>query len=164
MFPCPKTVCATLALALFSVGCAHPPDPMDLPAGDATALVNDTEWSTSGAEWLWSGTTLQITFPRADGWSFTVVAKRDADGESVWDSVEAEAFPVEVPLGQEGTGFAIVYPQEGGSLTTSGTPGSVTVMGVEGSSLYATFDFSASSEDQGIEVLEGQVHGEQFEM
>ncbi len=152
-----------LVLSAIALVACNPCDPTDLPAGDATALVNDVDWETSGATWRWAGSSLQIGMPESGGWAFTLVAMREVEGEAVSDAIEAEAFPVEVALGDGESGFATVYPAEGSSMTTSDPTGIVEIQAIDGDSLFACFEFPAMSDTNNVEVQKGQVHAELFE-
>ncbi len=154
------------ALVLTLAGCPTDestevcPDLSDLDSGQVTATLDGDAWEADDGQWSWQGTSLQVNTSRFDGWSLTMVGQTTIDGATVQDAVDAAAFPVEVRL-RAGTngGWAIVYPHEGDSFsTTSAEGGTLFLDEHDGGDLLGCFEFEAATEqDEPLEVLDGMM-------
>ena len=62
--------------------------------GNATAIINDDSWATSGSTWSLSGTSVQITMPVGGEWQIAIVGQKDLDGVVLSEALEAARFPI----------------------------------------------------------------------
>ncbi len=148
-----------LALIL-SAGCAGAEEeeaactaPDLLPQETMQATVDDAGWSTTGVGWNWSGSSIQITTPAADGWRFTIVALTITEGVTPEDAT----LPFDVTLDGDG-GWAVAYSDAGESYSSEdGSGGSLTVTEITDSELYGCVSFGAADASGSVAVEDGAI-------
>lgn len=126
------------------LACSGPCDADDLSSGSVSATIDGEAWS-SNAAWSASGDAAQLTTD-ADGWRITLVLYEDSMGTTP-SALEGEG-PWTFPLtsGTEG-GFALLYPEGGGSLSSEPGAGGSLELWVDGGDWLACFDVDAGDAD-----------------
>lgn len=143
------------------VGCSGGKNPADactvpeLGVGEGLGTIEDKTWTPTEITWTWAGDDVQINAPRTDGWQLSMVAMTDMDGVAVKDKMDGEEFPVHVALGAEGGGIATLYPEDGGSYTSSnGAGGDLQLLRLDMDyGLVACFSFEAGGSDGSLVTL-----------
>lgn len=136
--------------------------PETLADGAVEATVDGAGWAST-ATWLWQADGVQLNIATADGWRVTLVAQSAADGATIRDAVDAAAFPVEVALEEGGGGWAIAYPEDGGSYSTNAGSGAVTFTALDSDVLAGCFAFEAAHDDGAVAFADGAVRALPFE-
>lgn len=132
-----------------------PCDPSALSAGDIEATINEDIWNGAGASWLPAGDGIQIVSELSEGWRITLVANNNESSFPVGEALDA--LPLTVSLAGS-DGFALVYPESGGSLTSRDHPegGTLTLVDIdEGEVLSACFSFTASGDGRVLRFKDG---------
>lgn len=130
-------------------------DASSLAPGDITASINENLWSGAGASWMPAGEGIQIVTELSEGWRVTLVANFDENGFPVGEGLLA--LPSTVSLAGS-DGFALVYPESGGSLTSRDHPegGTLTLQSLsEEDVLTACFSFTASGSGRVLRFTDG---------
>jgi hypothetical protein len=130
-------------------------------SGIASASVDGREWAGSGGTWMETGSSIQITIESASKLNLTLRGIRNSNGDSVAEAVGAGNFPVVVDLGgEDGTGSIMDLRNQADSYGSGqpGGSGTMSILGLEGSTLTACFSFDAVNNDAEImSVDDGKV-------
>lgn len=130
-------------------------------AGIAQATVDGMEWSASGGSWSEAGSSIQINLESTLGVSMNLRAIRSESGASVADLMGEGSFPFVVDLaGEDGSG-SVMDQRTGMDSFASSQPGgwgSMSILGLQGSTLTACFQFDAINSGGVImEIRDGKV-------
>lgn len=141
-------------MLLALLACSAPCDADALSSGSVEATIDGVAWS-SNAAWSAAGDAAQLTTD-ADGWRISLVLYESDAGE-VPAALEGEG-PWTFPLtsGSAG-GFALLYPEGGGTLTSEDGAGGRLELWVEDGDWLACFDVDAASSDGTTAYATGSV-------
>ena len=140
---------------LSAIGCAPPEDSCapELAPGALEATVEGEPWTADDATVRPAGASLQVNASGGGGSALTLVLQTTVDGVPAGEATP----PFVVDLGVGGGGWALHYPESGGSLSTQEGTGTAEVVSVEGG-LSACFEGTLVDDDGGATLaLSGQV-------
>ncbi|GEM_PF-6216409 len=135
-------------------GCSAPCDADTLGAGAIQATIDAEAWSST-ALWSAAGDAAQLTTD-ADVWRISVVLYENDLGEapSALDGDGPWTFPL--GAGSDG-GFALLYPEEGGSMSSEQGAGGSLELWRDGEDWLACFDVDVAASDGGSAVVSASV-------
>ncbi len=143
IFALPALLCAACDPALCQA-------PEELASGAVEALIDGQSWQASDGAWSETGTSLQLSTSRADGYMLSMVLQTASDGLGVLDALDQDLLPFDVLLGEgdEG-GWAVLYPEGSNNsfATKYASGGLLTVAAQDADRLLGCFAFEAANEE-----------------